>query len=169
MTDTREPAAAQGGEAEVIRPPGMLRAKVRTEPVRDADALFAAVDRQIAGNAESFLAHAVAELGAMRSALHHAVTSAEKRAESLDRVFTIAHDLKGQGSSFGFPLITRVAALLCQYLRTRRPNDGQGLRIAAAHVEALNILVEHRVGGEGGRLGSTMIERLERLVLSPQG
>ena len=105
----------------------------------------------------------------MRTALHEAVTQAEKRAEALDRVYTIAHDLKGQGSSFGYPLITKVGALLCQYIKARRANDAQGLRIVAAHIEALGLIVEHKIGGDGGKLGTEMTGRLEKLVGTARG
>jgi hypothetical protein len=89
---------------------------------------------------------------------------ADKRAESLDRIYGIAHDLKGQGSSFGYQLITGVAGLLCQFLKGQRVNDAQGLRVAAAHVEALGIVMEHKIAGDGGKLGTAMVERLQKLV-----
>ena len=151
-------------DAQVIRAPGLLRAKVVKVPAADPDAIFAAVDKTIAGQADGFLVHVRGELGAMRAALHQAVTTADKRAESLERVYTIAHDLKGQGSSFGYQLITGIAALLCQFLRGQRANDAQGLRIAAAHVEALGVVMDHRIVGDGGKAGAAMVERLRKLV-----
>ena len=157
------------GEAQVIRQPGLLRAKVAKAPPGDAEAVFAAADKAVMQKAGVFLEHARGELASMRTALHEAVTQAEKRAEALDRVYTIVHDLKGQGSSFGYPLITRVGALLCQYLKARRANDAQGLRIVAAHIEALGLIVEHKIGGDGGKLGTEMTGRLEKLVGAAQG
>lgn len=164
MNKDNQPMPRRSDDAQVIRPPHLLQAKVASVPVRDPDALFAAVDRAIAAKADVFLENARDDLGAMRIALHEAVTVTEKRAEGLERVFTIAHDLKGQGSSFGYPLITKIGGLLCQFLRARRGHDAQGLRIAAAHIEALAIVLEHRIAGEGGQLGASVVERLEKLV-----
>lgn len=169
MSKQIESSGIADGEAQVIRQPGLLRAKVAKAPPGDAEAVFAAADKAVLQKAGLFLEHARDELGVMRSALHQAVTVADKRAESLDRVYTIAHDLKGQGSSFGYELITKVGSLLCQYLKGRRANDAQGLRIVAAHIEALGLIVEHRITGAGGKLGTEMVTRLEKLVGSAKG
>jgi len=169
MSKQTESSPVGDSEAQVIRQPGLLRAKVGKAPPGDAEAVFAAADKAVMQKAGVFLDHARGELATMRTALHQAVTVAEKRAESLDRVYTIAHDLKGQGSSFGYNLITRVGGLLCQYLKARRANDAQGLRVTAAHIEALSLIVEHRIGGDGGKLGGEMVERLEKLVGAAQG
>jgi chemotaxis protein histidine kinase CheA len=169
MSKQIEPSEMAEGEAQVIRQPGLLRAKVAKAPPGDAEAVFAAADKAVLQKADLFIEHARDELGAMRTALHQAVTVAEKRAESLDRVYTMAHDLKGQGTSFGYELITRVGALLCQYLKARRANDAQGLRVVAAHIEALGLIVEHRITGAGGKLGTEMITRLEKLVGTAKG
>jgi len=169
MSKHSEPTHAGDGEAQVIRQPGLLRAKVGKAPPGDAEAVFAAADKAVKQKAGAFLDHVRGELASMRTALHQAVTVAEKRAAALDRVYTIAHDLKGQGSSFGYDLITKVGGLLCQYLKARRANDAQGLRIAAAHIEALGLIVEHRIAGDGGKLGGEMVGRLEKLVGAAQG
>ena len=66
-------------------------------------------------------------------------------------------------------LITKVGAQLCLYLKSRRANDAQGLRIVAAHIEALGLIVEHRITGAGGKLGTEMVGRLEKLVGTAQG
>lgn len=169
MSKQSESMDAGEGEAQVIRQPGLLRAKVGKAPPGDAEAVFAAADRAVMQKAGLFLDHARGELASMRTTLHQAVTEADKRAESLDRVYTIAHDLKGQGASFGYPLITKVGGLLCQYLKSRRANDAQGLRIVAAHIEALGLIVEHKIGGDGGKLGAAMTERLDKLVGAAKG
>lgn len=169
MSKQSEPIEVGEGEAQVIRQTGLLRAKVAKAPPGDAEAFFGAADKALMQKAGIFIEHARGEIASMRAALHQAITEADKRAGSLDRVYTIAHDLKGQGSSFGYVLITRVSALLCHYLKARRANDAQGLRIVAAHIEALALVVEHRIGGDGGKLGAAMFERLDKLVGAAKG
>lgn len=49
------------------------------------------------------------------------------------RVFTIAHDIKGQAATFGFPEITRRAAELCRALEAGAETAG----LVAALTEAM--------------------------------
>lgn len=62
-----------------------------------------------------------------------------------------------------------MSELLCQYLKMRRASDAQSLRIVAAHIEALGLVVEHRIGGDGGKLGAAMLERLDKLLGATKG
>ncbi len=72
-----------------------------------------------------------------------------------------AHDLKGQGATFGYPLAGRVAGLLCRYLEGTSPVDPA---VVGAHLEALEQIVRHRIAGAGGPLGQDLLCRLESLV-----
>jgi len=38
----------------------------------------------------------------------------------LAEIYTVSHNFKGQGSSFGYPLITRTGASLCRLLKSRQ-------------------------------------------------
>lgn len=53
-----------------------------------------------------------------------------------DKLFRTAHDIKGEAATFGFPLVERIAASLCQLVsnaadRTRIPPALIGLHVAA--------------------------------------
>jgi chemotaxis protein histidine kinase CheA len=58
-------------------------------------------------------------------------------AQTLEQLFGAAHDIKGEASTFGFPLVERVAASLCRLItdapdRTRIP-----FSLIAQHVDAV--------------------------------
>lgn len=62
----------------------------------------------------------------------YAQTKSEKfAAVSLDALHTRAHDVKGLGATYEFPLITRLAGALCRLLETP---ERRGLAVQNAHL-----------------------------------
>lgn len=76
----------------------------------------------------------------------------------------IAHDIKGQGGSFGYPLITDIGNSLSGLLKHDRLMSDAGLALLSAHITALTTVMDKAIEGDGGDLGSSYVERLEDLV-----
>ena len=104
-------------------------------------------------------------LAAMREALGEVQASPQDPVDPLRRIFEGAHDLKGQGTSFGYPLVTRIAQSLCR-LRHAAPLDSctpERLRAVAAHLDVLVIVLEKRIRGEGGTVADKLAAKLESM------
>lgn len=88
----------------------------------------------------------------------------ENPAELTEQMHALAHNIKGMGTSFGFPLMTRVGRILCIYLRAL--DDGQVAEadIVTAHIKAMDTIVENRILGEGGPEGEALISRLDEIT-----
>jgi len=82
----------------------------------------------------------------------------------LDGLYAIMHNVKGQGASFGYPLVTRVAQSLCKLLGAKHDPGEPMLRIAQAHLDALKLVLEQKIEGPGGETGEKLGGRLETLV-----
>lgn len=52
------------------------------------------------------------------------------------RISEIAHNIKGMGTSFGYPLMTEAGRSLCTYLRSNS-GDTQELDVVYAHIDSL--------------------------------
>lgn len=81
----------------------------------------------------------------------------------------IAHNIKGMGSSFGFPLMTHVGTSLCSYLRGFEDGSGGWSEIAdagilEAHLEAMRKIIDDRISGDGESKGARLLEHLEELT-----
>ena len=76
----------------------------------------------------------------------------------------ISHDIKGQGGSFGYPLITAVGNSLSTLLKNERLLSEAGLELLDAHLTALDAIMAKAIKGDGGDLGGSYVERLDRLV-----
>ncbi len=109
--------------------------------------------------------------------LHEARLSAERAAWSdlaLDQVLGVAHDIKGMGTSYGYPLATQIAASLCRLIET--PAGKAAARgepaLILAHVDALRALVRGQIKTREHPVGSALLAALdgevERLGVAPR-
>jgi len=84
-------------------------------------------------------------------------------------LYAIAHNIKGQGSSFGFHLMTRLGDSLCRLTRAKRPFPEADLNLVAAHLDAMRLVLTQEIRGDGGALGDKLAQRLESLVAQALG
>lgn len=78
----------------------------------------------------------------------------------LRAVYDVAHDIKGQGSTFGYPLVTEIANLLCRYTEAATKKAKTDRSVIDAHVTALHTVINNRVQGDAGELGREILEAL---------
>ncbi|PJI39042.1 MAG: hypothetical protein CTR53_14110 [Ferrovibrio sp.] len=82
-------------------------------------------------------------------------------ADALRAVYGVAHDIKGQGSTFGYHLITDIGQLLCRYTERAIEHKKVERAVIDAHVEALRTVVDNRIQGPAGELGREIIDALK--------
>ncbi len=82
-------------------------------------------------------------------------------ADALRDVYGVAHDIKGQGSTFGYHLITEIGQLLCRYTERAIERKKVDRTVIDAHVEAMRTVVDNRIQGPAGELGREIIDALK--------
>lgn len=104
------------------------------------------------------------DLAKLKDALLAAQIETMDRTPHLQALQRVAHDMRGQGASFGYPLITHIADALCRYLG--RPIDASAvdLTVCTVHVDALQAIIQHEITGDGGELGQNVVDGINRLV-----
>lgn len=96
----------------------------------------------------------------LRGILADAENDPASRDARLQDIYRIAHDMRGQGSTFGFPLVTRIAGSLCTYLKM--PTEGDiAIKVAHAHIDALNKVIEHTVTDEASTTAAEILSTLQ--------
>ena len=83
---------------------------------------------------------------------------------TLDEIHSFAHNIKGQGGSFGYDLITSIGASLCDYLRSGHHVSVRELDIVHAHLKLLKLVSDNDISGTGGEMGQRIVERLRSLT-----
>lgn len=149
---------------EIIPPNISLADKIERREGEDAEALFDAADAAIDSQAIDYLSRVRGDLAEVKSVIEIALAGDEQRAAAVDRLFGFVHNMKGQGTTFGYPLVSQIGALTCSILQRNPEPDESVLRVVKAHIDALSIVIEHNLAGNGGSLGVKLVERLEGLT-----
>lgn len=93
------------------------------------------------------------------------VDTPEKRHEFFEEINHIAHDMKGQGGTFGYPLITNFADSLYGFT-VKRPGDisDNQIELVKSHVDAMRAVIRGRVSGDGGEIGAELTKSLDEAI-----
>jgi hypothetical protein len=153
MTDDRSETPPVTGDADRGAKPGMAESPTRAEAV-------------IAKLAAQYPTIALKDVADCQAALDAARAEPVRRCEHLRRLYGIAHNIKGQGGSFDYPLVTRIGQSLCRFIAEAGEIELQEteLPIVQAHLDALKLILEQRISGEGGETATKLAERLESLT-----
>ena len=79
-------------------------------------------------------------------------------------LYRLAHDMKGQGGTFGFPLLTHIGEVLCRMTAGRREAGESDLRVLRAHLDAARTILADRIEGDGGAAGDRLVRDLQTLA-----
>lgn len=83
--------------------------------------------------------------------------------ELQQQIYEICHNIKGMGTSFGFPLMTEAGTSICCYLR-RLNDEVMDKPLLEAHLKSFQLVLAKRMVGDGGQIGAELINRLNQLV-----
>ncbi|MEM7173426.1 MAG: Hpt domain-containing protein [Pseudomonadota bacterium] len=139
-------------------------------PVRDQprpDQVAAEAERALSALKEQYDGLVANDIAKLRALWQEADQNPDKAEDALTQIFALCHDIKGQAATFGYPLLTDVAALLCGFLRfdggpTPPKHDEATLSVVAAHIEALDVLLTNKVREQSE--GQGVIAALQALI-----
>ncbi len=128
-------------------------------------AVLARAQAAVADLAKDYSNWALADLKRARQALALAESDPAGRGAHIEALFRVAHDFKGQGTSFGYPLVTALGDSLCRLTRDRaRDYDARHLELAKSHLDAVQLVLTKEIKGEGGKVGADLVAKLTQLV-----
>ena len=146
----------------VIQPPS-LRLKVggrfgAIDP--SAIAKAEAALKSLSGNFAQWLSEEVIKLDAARQLVRDAGVTAE----TMETLYLRAHDLKGLGTTYEFPLITRIGASLCRLIDDKDKRLTVSMALVDAHIDGIKAAVRDDIKTDEHPVGRVLIEELERKV-----
>lgn len=74
-----------------------------------------------------------------------ALSHPPKSAEQLAAAYRLAHDMKGQGATFGYSMISDIGAGLCRLTYSRDAATAAEVQAMLAHVHAARAVIEQRI------------------------
>lgn len=85
--------------------------------------------------------------------------------ETSEKLYMASHDLKGQGETYGYPLITQVCASLCKLLDTAPQHSDIPTDIIDHHVNAVRNMMKLKMKLADDPQGSAVANKLIDVVL----
>lgn len=125
----------------------------------DADMIKRA-EEAVSGLSDEYREWARGDIAHLREWLSKIETKTEEAAPCFVKMRAIAHDMRGQGSTFGYPLMTRIAKSLSQIIKEvgESAND---LSIVGAHIDAMAAVIENDVTDARSAQAHDIIRSLE--------
>ncbi|MDR3507793.1 MAG: Hpt domain-containing protein [Caulobacteraceae bacterium] len=114
----------------------------------------------LANNFEQWMQDELTKLDAARER----VRAEGYNAETAETLYFRAHDLKGLGSTYGYPLVTRIAGLLCRLTDDPTTRLRAPLYLVDAHIDSIKAAVRGGVREADHPVGKTLLDELERQV-----
>lgn len=156
MSDEKTP------QAQVIRPPQTLQNKVEKggPGAVDLDALAKAED-VIANLADDYLDWVREDLVRLEAAYDQLKAGDGDVKDNLENIFQIAHDMKGQGGSFGYDLMTAIGDQLCRLVEKMENVGPREFNMVRVHIDAMRVVITKSLKGDGGDEGRQLLMGLE--------
>lgn len=154
---------SQQNPGQVIPVPNTLRLKVggrlgALDP--NAIAKAEAALKSLSGNFAQWLQDEVVKLEAARQRVRAEGVSPE----TMESLYLRAHDLKGLGTTYEFPLITRIAASLCRLIDDKEKRLTASMVLIDAHIDGVKAAIRDDIKTEDHPVGKMLVTELERRV-----
>ncbi|MFP6748973.1 MAG: hypothetical protein VCD66_15400 [Alphaproteobacteria bacterium] len=92
------------------------------------------------------------------------IDTPELRHEKIAAINEIAHDMKGQGGTFGYPLITNFGDSLYKCTHKSEEFNDNLIELLKAHIDGMKAVISGRVSGDGGDIGQELLASLNQAV-----
>lgn len=156
---------SEQNSGQIIQVPNTLRLKVAgagrlsaLDPAAIAKAEAAL--KSLSGNFAQWLQDEITKLETARQAIRtDGMTPA-----TVESLYLRAHDLKGLGTTYGFPLITRIAASLCVLTDDAEKRTHAPMALVDAHIDAIRAAVRDDIKSDEHPVGRVLAEELEARV-----
>jgi len=151
------------GEHQIIHVPNTLRAKTgpgeRVDPAR-----IRAAEKAIEEMAGEFRTWALEDVAELRDILTGCVEGKHEIAGKREKIYDISHNVKGQGSTFGYTLLTSIADNLCNFVDSQHVLLLDHVPALLAHTEALHAILRFDVKGSDDPTGQEIVRSLHKLI-----
>lgn len=157
---SRTPWQTEDDDA-AIPGPGSVRPKVGTrfggiDPVARAEQAL----KSLASQFGQWLRDEIGKLEMARAAIDTKGLNEQTGAQ----LYLHAHDLKGLGATYEFPIITRLAGTLCKVLEDPARRLHAPMALVDAHIEAIRTAVRDDIRNVSHPVGRAMVEDFEERV-----
>lgn len=148
-------------DVEMISAPNMLQVKVGG-PISQGDLhLIEKAEEALKDLKHEFGAWLEEEVEKLETAAK-AVATAGLKGQEGEELFICAHDLRGVGTTYEFPIITRLAASLTKMIDMEEKREKASKNLALAHVGAIRAALSQNIRSDEDQVASELANELEK-------
>lgn len=132
-------------KVQIINPPNAVKAKVKVGGPGAVDvATLERAEQAIAAMGDQYLDWVQEDLGKIDAAFVALKAATGDRAQEVDDVFQVSHDMKGQGGSFGYDLITAIGNQLCRMIEKVDTVGDAEVNAIEVHIGAMKLVIAQK-------------------------
>ncbi len=152
-------------ELEIINPPNTLKSKVKIGgPGAISMDMIEKAEKVLAGLSDNYLEWVQEDLKNISAAFDELKAGRGDQKKVLDSIFRMSHDMKGQGGSFGYNLMTAVGNELCRMIeKLPTPITPAHIEAIGVHVDSMKLVISQKIKGDGGKTGAAILAGLQKV------
>jgi hypothetical protein len=173
MSDDKpdQPPARPQAKTRIFKPRNKLKAKVTSgqQPLAPGEeggfskAALEKAEAELADAAARYAEWSRATLDELMEFYREASTGAgDVRQQAVRKISHIAHELRGQGGTFGYPLVTSFASSLFRFTENDSAISDERLMVIKAHCDAIRVVLLQNITGDGGEIGQALVKALQQ-------
>jgi hypothetical protein len=156
-------AVSQHNQGQIIPASNTLKLKMGSRFGGIDPAALAKAEAALKGLSDSFGQWMQDELTKLDAARER-IRNDGYTAETAENLYFRAHDLKGLGSTYGYPIVTRIAGLLCRLIDEPATRLEAPLFLLDAHIDGIKAAVRGDIRDIDHPVGKALVDELERRV-----
>ena len=156
-------------EVWYFRLPNRLKEKVgglgRTgEPGDVPTNLLEEAEAKLERAALDFAEWATSYLAKLSDLCTEALMKPGRRDSYFHEINLLALELRGQGGTFGYPLVSMFGKMLYDVTGEGCREDDNAVEIVKAHIDAMRAVIREKIAGDGGQLGRDLLRALKLAI-----
>jgi hypothetical protein len=153
-------------KVEIIMPPNLIKAKASMPGGLTEKEAIKRGDAKVQELAANYIGWAKADVEELERLIKELplVKETEARRQAVRKLYKKSHDLKGQGATFDYPIVTMIGGSLCSYLEGLGEDTNVSTEVVFMHVEAAKIILMREIKGLGGAPEQELLDGLRKVV-----
>ncbi|MEE8393311.1 MAG: response regulator [Rhodospirillales bacterium] len=121
-------------------------------------------EEQLERSALDFTEWALEYLGQLSKLCDKALARSGDRTSNFHEINLLAHELRGQGGTFGYPLISIFGKMLYECTMEGCRKHDNNVEIVKAHIDAMRAVIREKIAGDGGQVGQALLASLKEAI-----
>ena len=126
--------------------------------------LIARIEVQLAQLKGQYKSWAKADLARLYEALDAARTHAAERDQHVDEVYELSHNMRGQGGTFGYTLISDIGNSLCAFIEGANEFGTRELEAIRVHAESMQLALTSDLQSGADQAGAALLAQLHAVT-----